>query len=516
MRAPQLKLFGDRNKDRNKASALPTDFDPEFYLTANPDIAIAGIDPAQHYLRCGKAEGRRYKAISISAPEIAALLPEGFDPDYYLRANPDVADVGADPIEHYLKSGKTEKRSFCSRIPKDLDPKKASLLPVDFDPVFYAEANPDIVEVGLDPIDHYIQFGRNEGRHYRLGFFSIDYNRELDPQKKTVLVVGHEASRTGAPVLCLKIVEGLARDYNVIAYLMKGGALLPDFKMSANVTLELSQRTPADCAGALEALVSEVAVDYAIVNSAVSYSILPTLTTQAIPSVTLLHEFTSYIYPRSIMLSILRWSTLNVFSSDIIRDDAMHRLPAWSASPTSHILPQGRCIVDGNPGSEIVDRAFRPEGWPQDTRVIIGAGTFEFRKGVDLFLQTAAQILKRSQNKNIRFVWFGKGYKPDGDMSFSVFIEEQVKRSGLQEHFEVIDEVGSLEYAYAQSDLLILSSRLDPLPNLASTRSVTACLSCAFREPQALPKYWSRARSDRPWCPHTPIRRTWPTRPCTS
>lgn len=39
---------------------LPADFDPEMYLRLNPDVARAEVDPKQHYIEFGKAEGRIY------------------------------------------------------------------------------------------------------------------------------------------------------------------------------------------------------------------------------------------------------------------------------------------------------------------------------------------------------------------------------------------------------------------------------------------------------------------------
>ena len=40
---------------------LPGDFDPVEYLRANPDVAAAGVDAAQHYLDHGRREGRRLR-----------------------------------------------------------------------------------------------------------------------------------------------------------------------------------------------------------------------------------------------------------------------------------------------------------------------------------------------------------------------------------------------------------------------------------------------------------------------
>lgn len=40
---------------------LPSDFDRDYYLQANPDVARAGLDPVKHYLHFGQREGRAYK-----------------------------------------------------------------------------------------------------------------------------------------------------------------------------------------------------------------------------------------------------------------------------------------------------------------------------------------------------------------------------------------------------------------------------------------------------------------------
>lgn len=47
--------------ERPGTPALPVDFDARTYLFLNPDVAAAGVDPAEHYLRFGVNEGRRYR-----------------------------------------------------------------------------------------------------------------------------------------------------------------------------------------------------------------------------------------------------------------------------------------------------------------------------------------------------------------------------------------------------------------------------------------------------------------------
>jgi Phytanoyl-CoA dioxygenase (PhyH) len=60
--APAPTSLVARVRTRLKAPrGLPRDFDAEAYYRLNPDVAAAKIDARRHYLRHGKAEGRRYR-----------------------------------------------------------------------------------------------------------------------------------------------------------------------------------------------------------------------------------------------------------------------------------------------------------------------------------------------------------------------------------------------------------------------------------------------------------------------
>jgi|GEM_PF-1899639 len=50
----------DKDSDASK-TILPSDFDPSVYLLLNKDVADANIDPAEHYLKYGIKEGRKYR-----------------------------------------------------------------------------------------------------------------------------------------------------------------------------------------------------------------------------------------------------------------------------------------------------------------------------------------------------------------------------------------------------------------------------------------------------------------------
>ncbi|MER2265968.1 Ig-like domain-containing protein, partial [Methylobacterium oxalidis] len=116
------------------------DFDPTFYLAANPDVAAA--TPAgraadswalQHFLTYGAKEGRDPNAF--------------FDTSYYLEQNPDVAASGMNPMLHYQEFGWREGR----------DPSPA------FDTNAYLASHPDVAQAQIDPLEHFLQFGGQTG-----------------------------------------------------------------------------------------------------------------------------------------------------------------------------------------------------------------------------------------------------------------------------------------------------------------------------------------------------------------
>ena len=65
----------------------------------------------QHYIYYGRFEGRPLSsAESIQRKARLAQLPDGFDAKLYLEANPDVAAAGVDAVDHYVEFGRAEGR----------------------------------------------------------------------------------------------------------------------------------------------------------------------------------------------------------------------------------------------------------------------------------------------------------------------------------------------------------------------------------------------------------------------
>jgi serralysin len=165
-----LGIAGDPNGDPN----APGDygFDAQYYLQHNPDVAAAGVDPLAHFNTHGWREGRNPNAL--------------FDTERYLTTYGDVAAANVNPFDHFNTFGWREGRdpdAFFSTnfyLGTNPDARSANLNPLghyhttgwkagydpgpNFDTTLYLQNNPDVAAAGMDPLEHFLRYGMAEGR----------------------------------------------------------------------------------------------------------------------------------------------------------------------------------------------------------------------------------------------------------------------------------------------------------------------------------------------------------------
>ncbi len=342
-----------------------------------------------------------------------------------------------------------------------------------FDPVYYLESRPDVDAAAICLLAHYIRYGLAEGRRaLPLAAEMATNTSRFDPAKDCIILVSHEASRTGAPILALNIGQRLRAKYNIITVLMRGGGLVKGFEeLSAQlICLDDKSRNPVELKYFIDAILGAHNVRYALVNSIVCKDILPILAARFIPTVTLIHEFSQYSRPKAAVREALGCSAEIVFSTALTADSFREEHSSL-AQRRLHVLSQGRCnlpapAASGDGERRRLESAVRPPE-AQDSLIVLGLGHVQLRKGVDLFINTAAAVRRLAPGRSMRFVWIGGGYDPSGDLDYSIYLAAQVARLDLADHVVFLDEVGDLGPAYALADIFYLSSRLDPLPNVA-------------------------------------------------
>ncbi len=435
-------------------------FDEGFYLSQIPQ-SIPRYKLLDHFLKIGCEQGLKPNA--------------DFDPAFYCEMYADVKRSKLNPFCHYVMYGAEEGRFYnrkvhrISTVSHDLRD-----LAIDFDQNFYLKAYPDISELKLDPWYHFIHWGLDEGRLAHEPKITKNQLDKFDSCKKTVIIVSHEASRSGAPILSLNLITTLKKKYNVISLTLSGGKLSENLRQASDLSLIYEKRTTSllKIKEDVREIQGFLTIEYAIVNSVVSASIIPYLSALFIPTICLIHEFSTYIDKFGDMVEAIKWADETVFSANIVLENAIERnacLKGYSGT----ILPQGRSIIPPKlsrvkgEDDRSFQHCFKPEKINGGTVIILGVGGVELRKGCDLFIHTAAKVIEMQPNNVFHFVWVGPGYDPDNDIEYSVFLKDQIKRSGADDYISFVGELSELESAYLMSDVFFLSSRLDPLPNVA-------------------------------------------------
>lgn len=182
------------------------------YLQANPDVAKAGMNPWEHFLRYGLGEGR---AINTAG--------DRFDANAYLLQNADVKQAGQDALTHYLTYGASEGRAapligpdgtvhnvasfgvtptLGASLAQYLQPQgTAPNVPAPFGQTIapspnqsvtaspgvgpydfasnYLAANRDVADAGMGAWEHFLRYGAKEGRAIDTAGDKFDASRYL-------------------------------------------------------------------------------------------------------------------------------------------------------------------------------------------------------------------------------------------------------------------------------------------------------------------------------------------------
>ncbi|MEM9048133.1 MAG: glycosyltransferase [Pseudomonadota bacterium] len=431
-------------------------FDAAFVASVYMRRAEAACAPLAYYLR-NRSRPWIFQSLGALFPVYAEIWAARlFDPAYYAAA----AGIDArtiDPALHYVLRGVPAGHP-CSP---------------DFHTGFYLEQNRDIAQAQINPLLHFERHGMAEGRAGIPATPPARVSGRVPDAggRPLAIIVSHEASMTGAPIVALNIARALSQTHDVIAWLGRDGPLSADFAACAVAVIH-GMPPAGDAAGLLEKITARRNIAFAIVNSALSGAALEPLQRVGIAAMLLVHDFATYVYPRGTLSRLVLNAPISVFPAQVVADAQAVELSLLGApAPPAgvHIAHQGwndaakadRATLDIAALRRMIDA---PEGGGQT--VIFGGGWVQPRKGVDIFVQTAARLC-RIGGHDWRFVWVGDNYKPESDMLLSVYLADHIAQSGLVGRFFFLDSLPDLDPVWAVTDVFLLSSRLDPYPNIA-------------------------------------------------
>ena len=394
-----------------------------------------------------------------------------FEPEWYLLNNPDVKAAGMNPWIHFSIYGIGE-----GRLPRS-----------DFDPLEYLKKTPGVVLSGLNPVHHWMVYGWRMGKkaavyNIKTAMYNNTLNKSfkaqlknLDNEKKTLLLVTHEASRTGAPIIAFDLLMGFKKTHNVIVCSLKGGVLERAFRKHASIFIENISNEKAE--ENLKLYISSLGRDFkpafSIVNTIESTRLIDTLWKLDIPVIHLIHEFASTTHQQHRFANSALVSSEMVFPAEIVRQDVL-RMFDYMKDRSMAVHSQGICAsakraltdemrISENHGSS----GCFPDDLSKEAMVVLGCGTCCFRKGVDLFIACARQVTNQRPGLLVKFIWVGGNFNPESDFGYSCYIAEQIKQSSLEGVVLMIDEVEDMKAFYERADVFFMSSRADPMPLVA-------------------------------------------------
>jgi glycosyltransferase involved in cell wall biosynthesis len=309
-----------------------------------------------------------------------------------------------------------------------------------------------------------------------------DRRFEMKEAKSTVLFVGHDGSRTGAPIFLLRFLTWLKSNREVTFRVLLGrpGELLRDFEALSAVNCfvpeagalyqalrrlrltnrEYSERTRSIHEASLRSNLGQGNIGLVYANSIVDGHIVDFLSFLSCPVVCHVHELEPTIrhFGTASVQLIKQHRPTYIAASQAVKDN-LSKNHAISESEIQVVhefipAPEGLHIGGGAVRSEVRHEM----GIPDDAKLICACGSIEGRKGPDLFLQTAERVLSKGDKPH--FIWVG---------GLSKFVVEQKRREvaslpslrGLVHFIGPRPEVGRY---YDAADVFFLSSREDPFP----------------------------------------------------
>ncbi len=288
---------------------------------------------------------------------------------------------------------------------------------------------------------------------------------------KKVLFIGHDASRTGAPLLLLEVVRWLKYNSEISPHflLLKGGDLEEEYKslgpvdfISTGKTLPkynqilkkigllkenkitLAERYPED----------EFPIIYA--NTIATLGCIRDLACENRKIIHHIHEL-SYITES--------FTTVDNFKEISLKTNlyiAASRSVKQYLIDTINICQEKVMVIHEFPISTAIGKVSSRDlvrvelGIPKEAFVIGMCGWPQWRKGPDLFVQIANIVINKKRRDNAYFIWLG------GSKETHVAYEYDLAKLNIESKCFFIEHMQDPEKFYDCLDLYALTSREDP------------------------------------------------------
>jgi glycosyltransferase involved in cell wall biosynthesis len=289
------------------------------------------------------------------------------------------------------------------------------------------------------------------------------------PGKRKVLFVGHEASRTGAPLIMLQMVRAFVGEGEIepVVWLLGGGPLGKEYSALA-ITLDgqgdVSNQV-ADNLGGFLASFAEPIPDVVVFNSANCKDMAARLAPHFRRRLFFVHERMTH-YATDDPHRIHQIADVIIYPSQLMCDISLGYQARQRFADRGNSIVLGQGFVMDVPKKllsakqKITSR--RKLGLDPHAFYVVGCGNADLRKGIDDFVHAALLAALKHPDKNIHFIWIGNIDAIDSKAWRWLNYDLDMVRK--PQNMSFLGEVKRPVDVMALCDVFFLSSRDDPFP----------------------------------------------------
>lgn len=311
-----------------------------------------------------------------------------------------------------------------------------------------------------------------------MALFTVLLHNKSMSKKKKVMVIGHEASLSGAPILLLNLFKLLIERGIVDAkfVIRRGGPLVDLYKEIAPVIVLKPPKYGEEKTVFLHVLhwiehkiklfrvlIEAFSFDYLFFNTVVNGKLLRWFHFHHKPVITYVHELENiidlYLKKNDAVLP-LSISDLIIYPSATTKNLLLgkYKIPFHKLKRLSYYFPFTESDYESAKASEM-RKSFRQRFGISNDDFLVGAvGTVSERKGFDLFIEACEKTV--SINSSIKFAWIGSFENNEQQLE----VQNIIKKKQLGSNLFFTGPLFYNLYNFSPFDVFFLSSREDTYP----------------------------------------------------